>query len=250
MLQVNGPVALLGSGEYTAAMVETDRLLLSALAAARPRVALIPAASGLEPGMPERWNRMGEQHFAGLGAVPLPLPLVSRDDAQNPAVLAELRSADLFYFSGGSPEHLVETMHATPAWELICAGLAAGGGIAGCSAGAMMMSAYTLRVRSVAAGQPPHWVSALNVVPGLVVMPHFDRMVSYVGYEVFQAIVATVPQSVQLVGIDEDTALIRLAAEQPWLVSGRQTVVLLDPDGTNRVYTAGEEVPLITRTEN
>lgn len=249
MIQVNGPVALLGSGEYTSAMAETDRLLLAALGAAQPRVALIPAASGLEPGMPERWNRMGVQHFADLGAVPLPLALVSRDDAQSAAVIDQLRNADLFYFSGGNPEYLVETLRDTPAWEAITARLAGGGGIAGCSAGAMMMSTYTLRVRSVAAGQPPHWIEALNIVPGLVVMPHFDRMVGYVGRETFQTIVAAVPPGVQLVGIDEDTALIRLTADRPWVVSGRQTVVLLDA-GTNRVYTAGDEVPLMTRTEN
>jgi cyanophycinase-like exopeptidase len=239
-----GPIALLGSGEYTAAMDGTDRRLLAALGVARPRVALIPAASGLEPGMPERWNRMGAEHFAALGAEPLPLPLLARADAEQAEILEQLRSADLFYFSGGNPEHLVETLRDTPAWAIIAGRRAEGAGIAGCSAGAMMMSGYTLRVRTVAAGQPPRWIVAMGVAPQVTVMPHFDRMADFMGEEVFRTIMQSAPEDVQLVGIDEDTALIQLAPGAPWEVSGRQSVVLIGRDGVRMSYRAGDAVPL------
>jgi cyanophycinase-like exopeptidase len=242
--QTSGPIALLGSGEYTAAMDATDRLLLSALGVARPKVALIPAASGLEPGMPERWNRMGVEHFTALGAEPLPLPLVARADAENAEILAQLRDADLFYFSGGNPEHLVDTLRDTPAWAIIAERREAGAGIAGCSAGAMMMSGYTLRVRAIVAGQPPHWIAALGVAPQIAVMPHFDRMSGFVGAEVFRAIMESAPESVNLVGVDEDTALIRVGPGAPWKVSGRQSVVLIGHDGSRTAYRAGQVVPL------
>lgn len=244
MTASSGPIALLGSGEYTAAMHETDGRLLAALGVERPRVALIPAASGLEPGMPERWNRMGEVHFAALGAEPLPLPLVAREDASDERIVARLREADLFYFSGGNPEYLVETLRETPAWAAIVERLAAGAGVAGCSAGAMMMSGYTLRIRTVVAGQPPRWIAALAVAPGLAVLPHFDRMAGFVGDEVFRTIMASAPEGVQLVGVDEDTALIRLGPGAPWEVSGRQSVVLIGRDGSRAAYRAGEPVPL------
>lgn len=240
----SGPIALLGSGEYTAAMDATDRRLLAALGVSRPRVALIPAASGLEPGMPARWNQMGVEHFGGLGAEPLPLDLVGRDDSFRNDILEQLRGADLFYFSGGNPEHLVETLRDTPALAVIAERRLAGAGIAGCSAGAMMMSGYTLRVRAVAAGNPPHWIEAIGVAPQVTVMPHFDRMAGFVGDEVFRAIVQSAPAGIQLVGIDEDTALIRLAPDGPWQVSGRQTVVLLDRAGVRLSYREGEVVPL------
>ncbi|NNJ13083.1 type 1 glutamine amidotransferase-like domain-containing protein [Chloroflexales bacterium ZM16-3] len=239
-----GPIALLGSGEYTAAMNDTDRRLLAALGVARPRVALIPAASGLEPGMPERWNRMGVAHFTDLGAKPLALPLIAHEDSERPEILEQLRSADFFYFSGGNPEHLVETLRGTPAWAIIAERWAAGAGIAGCSAGAMMMSGYTLRVRSVAAGAPPRWIAAVGVAPQVAVMPHFDRMAGFVGDDVFRAIMESSPDGVQLVGIDEDTAMIRLGPDAPWEVSGRQSVVLIDRDGGRTTYRAGEVVPL------
>lgn len=240
MSATHGPLALLGSGEYTHAMDETDRALLAAIDRPSPRVALIPAASGLEPGSPERWNRMGERHFAALGAVPVPVPFVTRDDADTPAVLAALRSADLFYFSGGNPEHLVDCLRDTTAWAQIRDAYGAGAGIAGCSAGAMMLGSHTLRVRSVAAGQPPRWVEAMGLAAPLVVIPHFDRMSAFVGPEMFRTILATAPPGERLVGIDEDTALVRLAPAAPWQVRGRLTVALIAPDGTAAVHRAGE----------
>ena len=240
----SGPIALLGSGEYTAAMDTTDRRLLAALGVARPKVALIPAASGLEPGMPERWNRMGVEHFTALGAEPLPLSLVVRADAERTEILAQLRQADLFYFSGGNPEHLVETLRDTSAWAIIAERRAGGAGIAGCSAGAMMMSAYTLRVRAIVAGQPPRWIVALGVAPQIAVMPHFDRMSGFVGAEVFRMLMESAPEGVRLVGIDEDTALITLGPDAPWEVSGRQSVVLMGRDGGQVAYRAGQAVPL------
>jgi cyanophycinase-like exopeptidase len=240
----DGPLALLGSGEYTHAMDATDRALLAALGRPRPRVALIPAASGLEPGSPERWNRMGERHFAALGAIPAPTPFATRDDADSPAVLDALRGADLFYFSGGNPEHLVEALRGTAAWALISAAHQAGAAVAGCSAGAMMLGQHTLRVRAVAAGQPPRWIAAMGLAAPLVIMPHFDRMSGFVGPEVFRAITESAPAGTQLVGIDEDTALVRLSPRGPWRVSGRQTVALIGADGGSTVYRAGEALPL------
>lgn len=235
-----GPLALLGSGEYTPAMDATDRLLLEAIGRPRPQVALIPTASGLEEGSPERWNGMGERHFAQLGVTPLPVPLIERKDAFDAGVLDLLGQADLFYFSGGNPEYLIECLHETPAWAIITRRHAEGAGVAGCSAGAMMMGRHTLRVRAVAQGQPPRWIAALGLAESLVIMPHFDRMAGFVGPELFRQILTSAPAHTQLVGIDEETALVRLRPGAPWQVSGRQSVSLLAPDGTARVYRAGE----------
>lgn len=237
-----GPLALLGSGEYTPAMDATDRLLLETIGRPSPRVALIPTASGLEEGSPERWNGMGERHFAQLGVAALPVPLVTRQDAFDQAVLDLLGQADLFYFSGGNPEHLIECLHDTPAWQIITLRHAAGAGVAGCSAGAMMMGGYTLRVRAVAQGQPPRWIDALGLAESLVIMPHFDRMAGFVGPELFRQILASAPAQAQLVGIDEETALVRLRPGAPWQVSGRQSVSLLAPDGSARVLRHGDTV--------
>ena len=115
--------------------------------------------------------------------------------------------------------------------------------MAGCSAGAMMMGGYTLRVRAVAQGHPPHWQPALGLLPQLTVLPHFDRMAGFVGQETFQRIVASAPSGIALVGVDEDTALVSIPGAG-WRVYGRQSVVMLSAG--SRSYRAGEPAEDLT----
>lgn len=240
-----GAIALVGSGEYLPQMSEIDMLLLGTVADTPPRVALLPTASGLELGMPERWNGMGAEHFRALGAKVTPVPLVSSPDAHDPQVVADLQGAGLYYFSGGNPEYVIETLRDSPAWQAIYDGWRAGAALAGCSAGAMMLGRYTLSVRSVMRGQAPRWVPALGVVPGIVVMPHFDRLADFAGPEVFRAILASAPAGVTLIGVDEDTALVRLGGTGArWQALGRQGVSVFGPDGDRTIYRAGEPVDL------
>jgi cyanophycinase len=174
--------------------------------------------------------------------------LLTRDDAHDESVLADLRGADLYYFSGGNPEHVIETLRDTPAWQIIRAGYAAGAVLAGCSAGAMMLGGYTLSVRAVMRGQPPRWLPGLGIAPGVVLMPHFDRMADFAGPELFRSILASAPAATTLVGVDEDTALVYVpaGAESRWRVIGRQTVSVFDHEGGRTIYRAGDNVALGT----
>lgn len=241
-----GPVALVGSGEYLPQMNEIDRMLLDSLGEGPRRVALLPTASGLELGMPERWNTMGVEHFHGLGVAATPVHLIGRTDAFDVQVVAALQDADMYYFSGGNPEHVIETMRGSPAWESIYGGWQAGAALAGCSAGAMMLGGYTLSVRSVMRGQQPRWVPALGVVPSLAIMPHFDRVADFAGEAMFRTILASAPASLTLVGIDEDTALVcnGMPGAWNWQVYGRQSVSVFDAEGRRTLYHTGETVPL------
>ncbi len=242
-----GAIALVGSGEYLPQMSEIDRFLLGTLGASPARVALLPTASGLELGMPERWNTMGVEHFGALGADVTPVALINLADAQHQQVVAALSGADLYYFSGGNPEHLIETLRDTPAWQAIYSGYCHGAVLAGCSAGAMMLGSYTLSIRSVIGGAAPRWVPAMGVVPGIAVMPHFDRVADFAGQEMFRAIVASAPENAVLIGVDEDTALVRAVFDgeaASWRVLGRQTVSVFDGDGRRAIYRAGDRVPV------
>jgi cyanophycinase len=162
-------------------------------------------------------------------------------------VIAALSGADLYYFSGGNPEHLIETLRDTPAWQTIYSRYSQGAVLAGCSAGAMMLGGYTLSIRSVIRGEAPRWLPAMGVVPEIAVMPHFDRVADFTGAEMFRAIIASAPENAVLIGVDEDTALVRavLDGEAPsWRVMGHQTVSVFDGDGGRLIYRAGESVPL------
>src|SRR5437588_12078338 len=90
-----GPVALVGSGEFLPAMEPVDAALL----AGRPtRAVFLPTAAG--PEGPERvdyWLRLGADHYRRLGAEPVPLAVLDRSDADDPALAAQVAGAGLVY---------------------------------------------------------------------------------------------------------------------------------------------------------
>jgi cyanophycinase len=246
-----GAVALVGSGEYTAAMDETDAALLATVGGVgTARVALLPTASGLEVNGPTHWNSMGLDHFAGLGVADVrATQIVDAASAASPLQLELLRDANFFYFSGGDPAHIIATLRGSPAWELIAAAHARGAVLAGCSAGAMMLGGRTLSIRSAMASGTLQWGEALGVVPGVIVFPHFDRMASFAGEDRFRAVLDGIPADLVALGVDEDTALVRLApatgnAPARWRVMGRQTVTVFAPGAAPRRLGAGDEVEL------
>jgi cyanophycinase-like exopeptidase len=242
-----GALALLGSGEYLPVMDATDRLLLATVGGtASAQVVLIPAASGLEGEAPKRWNRLGLDHFGQLGAEATALDFTTRADAEDQRILEALFQANVFYFSGGNPLYLIECLEGTPAWQVISQRHAEGAAIAGCSAGAMMLGTYTVGLGGPWAIRTPGWRPALGLAPGLAVIPHFDRFAPRFGEDGLRRLLETAPPGVTVLGIEEDTALVRLPGEATvtWQVSGRQGINVFGPDGRVSAYRAGDTVPL------
>ena len=143
---MTGVIALVGSGEFTAAMAEGDRGLLAATGRERPRVAILPAASWPDGEVVfMRWAAQGEAHFAALGADPVPVLVRDRASADDAAAAEAIAAADLIYFSGGKPGHLLEVLSGTAAGAALREAHARGAVVAGCSAGAMVMGGYQVR---------------------------------------------------------------------------------------------------------
>jgi len=249
---IPGPVALVGSGEYLDVMNEVDRHLLETLGGANDAtVALLPTASGLEPNGPTSWNNLGLHHFKQLGVQDIrATSIIDRNSAYDPVQLDLLRDADLYYFSGGNPLYLIETLRDTPAWGIIKAAYEAGAVLAGCSAGAMMLSGRTLSIRQAMMDGQIELVESMGIVPELIVFPHFDRMANFLDQQRFHHILHVIPQGYTIVGIDEDTALVRISANafdrtaSLWRVMGRQTVKVFRKDAEPRTLRSGEEVKL------
>jgi cyanophycinase-like exopeptidase len=92
------------------------------------------------------------------------------------------------------------------------------------------------------------WAEALGVLPRLIVMPHFDRLAGYIGQDVLERLVRAVPEGMTLLGIDEDTALVRLPAQKEnssasrWQVMGRQSVSVFG--ASPGVYPSGQSLVL------
>jgi cyanophycinase len=219
---VPGPIALLGSGEFTAAMLDVDRDLLAATGRRRPRVAIVPTASWPDGEATFRtWIAQGCAHFGDLGAEVEPVELRGRDDADDPAWAQAIGEADLVYLSGGKPRHLLEAVVGTPVGKALADLHERGGVIAGCSAGAMVLAAQQLRL----AGRRPirlplGWSRALGIVAGAAVLPHYDAIPE----ALVAALVLAVPRSPVVLGIDEETAVVGVGGT--WQVRGRGRVTV------------------------
>jgi cyanophycinase len=249
---IPGPVALVGSGEYLDIMNDTDRYLLEVLGGlGEVTVALLPTASGLESNGPTYWNDLGLHHFQQLGVQDIRAThIIDRAGAHDPEQLKLLRDVDFYYFSGGNPLHIIETLRDTPAWQIIKDAYEAGAVLAGCSAGAMMLSGRTISIRQAMLDGKIDLVESLGIVPELIVLPHFDRMSNFLDQQRFKRLLQSVPSDYTVVGVDEDTALVRISAnaykqtDSLWRVMGRQTVKIFARDAEPRTLQPGEEIRL------
>ncbi|OLB79903.1 MAG: hypothetical protein AUI14_08970 [Actinobacteria bacterium 13_2_20CM_2_71_6] len=229
-----GPVALVGSGEYTPAMLDVEGGLLEGRP---PRYVQVPTAAGREG---ERrlayWVELGRAQAERLGVEPVPLVVVDRRQADDPEVAAQVDGAGLIYLSGGDPGFLADTLRDTAVWAAIVRAWQAGSALAGCSAGAMAMGEWVPELRRP--GSPGH--RGLNLLPHIRTLPHFDKMLGRIP-DLLTRPFLRATAGVHLVGIDEDTALV--GGPETFTVHGRQSVWLLG-DGRRRGYPAGAEVDL------
>ncbi len=230
-LDTPGTVALVGSGEFLPISDLLDRALLARLPGS-PQVVVLPTASvpdGL--GVPERWARMGVEHFTRLGGAVTPVMLRTRADAASPDLAAQIAAANLVYLSGGKPQYLLQTLQDTVCWEAIAGVFAAGGVVAGCSAGAMALAGAMFEWPQLWRTRP-----ALGLVPGLAIIPHFDELPG--GMKI---LLRRAPRTVTIVGVDGATGLVGPSPE--WTVYGRGRVTVFTP-GHEVTYRAGEHVIL------
>lgn len=230
-----GPIALVGSGEFLPQMVEVDRWLING----RPqRAAFLPTAAGEEgPSSVDRWLKLGTDHYRAMGIEPVPVPVLNADDANNPALAALIDNVGLVYLSGGNPGYIARTLRNSLVWEAIVRAWENGAALAGCSAGAIALTASAPDVRQ---GRAMVSEPATNLVKHLTVIPHFDRMAQWAPQMVEQAQAQLAPGSL-LVGIDEDTALVGGPTE--WTVMGRQRVIVYGPNGPS-TFVHGQSVTL------
>ncbi len=227
-----GPVALVGSGEFLPVMREVDVELLTG----RPqRAVFLPTAAAPEGEERLRyWIDLGTSHYRGMGVEPVPLRVLTREDAGDPELAAQVEGAGLVYLSGGNPAYLVETLRDTLVWRAIRAAWEAGTALAGCSAGAIALSAVVPDPRSTEIGRIE---PALGVVSQLAVIPHFDRF-DRVLPRLAGRIRAEAPPGVTAIGVDEQTALV--GGLEDWTVRGRQRVWLIGDGDERRSHRAGE----------
>jgi cyanophycinase len=239
-----GPVALVGSGEFLAAMEPVDARLLEGRA---PRAVVLPTAATREgDARVSYWLELGRTHYEAMGVEPVLLDVRTRADADDPATAALIEGAGLVYLSGGDPHHLADTLRDTALWRAIVTAWEQGTALAGCSAGAMALTSgapdnlVPSGARSRQAPEHPRVANGLGLIANLAVIPHFDQMERFRPGSL-ECFASWQPAGTTLVGIEEETALVW--TEDRWRAQGEAAVWVLDATARAR-FTAGEVVSL------
>ncbi|MGZ4189373.1 MAG: Type 1 glutamine amidotransferase-like domain-containing protein [Actinomycetota bacterium] len=215
-------IGLVGSGEFTAAMVEIDREIL-AMIGPKPKVVVLPTAAAGED--PEDWALRGVEHFYRLGARSVGLMVLAREHAEDPENVHIVEEADLLYISGGKTARLLEALEGSPLWRGFLLARAAGAWLLGSSAGAMALGDWALVHRPEDGhGTPTLWTPGLGMLQGYAVVPHYDR------WQEAERLVGEIAGACSVFGIDEDTAV--LLDEGRGRVAGK---------GGARIFRAGAE---------
>ena len=238
---MNGSLALVGSGEYLPAMATFEKSLLDdAIALGKaPTYIQIPTAAGKESSdRLDYWKELGAAQAQRIGVTSIHLPIYSREDAFNQVHVDAINNSALMYMSGGDPHHLATTLIDTPLWSAILSNWASGASLAGCSAGAMVLSSQIPNFRLTK--NPP--TQGLNLLPNIRVIPHFNKFFRWIP-ESAAKVLLHVPSDAILIGVDEMTAIVKRAGAEHWVVVGDAKVHILKglPD---QVLHDGQEIDL------
>ncbi|MGH2720668.1 MAG: Type 1 glutamine amidotransferase-like domain-containing protein [Actinomycetota bacterium] len=221
-----GPVALVGGNEFTQPARPLDAWLLER--SGGDEVLVVPTAAARHH--PEMAVETAAWHFGKVGGRVEGVMVLDRAAASDPRQVDRLAAARFVYLPGGDPPVVADVLRGTPAWEAILAANAAGGVLAGSSAGAMVLGPHMLA---------PPWeepVEGLGLLPDVVVVPHFDRLDAarrdrYVD-RALRVLPGFADGAVRLVGVYECTGVV--------LGTGGRVDVL--GGGAAFVYEKGEQV--------
>jgi len=236
-----GPLALVGSGEYTPAMDVVDRHLLDQCAG---RTVLLIATACAPEGLDvmDRWEQMGRAHFARLGVDASPVRICDANDANRPEIAARIAEADFVWFSGGRAAYLAQAFHETAAWRALADANARGAVVAGASGGLGVLNPHLAGLpapgQSAEGSEGPN---GLGLAAPVRAMAHFDRMEAR-RPEMVDQMRGRLAAGQVLIGVDEDTACIWTSGA--WVAMGRGRVNVFGADGERTVFRHGDVVEL------
>ncbi|MDA1128916.1 MAG: Type 1 glutamine amidotransferase-like domain-containing protein [Chloroflexi bacterium] len=229
---MSGQIALVGGDEFRPGCEDMDREIMRASgkdpATDRVSVMVVPTAAVTGPG---KAANDGATHFGALGGDSSQLMVLERSQAEDPGFFGPANLADVIYFTGGSPDHLLEAVKGSKFLAALLASLEEGLILAGSSAGAMVMGSM---MRRPSAGG---WVEALGLVSDVAVLPHHERRDQA---ETAKELQQSAPSGLTYLGIDARTGC--LGTPDNWRVVGHGRVTVYQ--GTEwQVFNAGDTLP-------
>ena len=230
--EVAGTLALVGGGEWRDGTRDLDAALLDA--SGGTEVLVLPTAAAYED--PDRVVDAARSHFAELGATVTALPVLHRAEAEDADISETVRDARFVYFADGSPLHLRSVLKGSALFEALLAAYRSGAVLAASGAGATVLCDPMVDPRGGA------YTVGLGVVEGVAVFPYHGSAADHLRERSLDLL----PANAVLVGIDEETALLRLPGAH-WSVAGQGTVTLYSsssPKVGEELRPGTKEIPL------
>jgi len=199
-------LVLFGSGEFTDSVDDIDKFLIDKF---KPKnVAVIPTAAGQESDA-IKWINMAKSHYAKFKLPVIPVEIFNKNQANDKTKIDLLNDADWIFFSGGSPNYLIETLRGSLLWDKVIEKYNSGALLSGSSAGAMIMGKYILSpsLKTIFGKDKVMWQQAFDLVD-YTIIPHFDHFKRQSGF-----INKLVGRSLKKIksdwmGIEENTAIL------------------------------------------
>jgi cyanophycinase len=210
-VEVAGTLALVGGGEWQDGTRDLDAALLEA--SGGNEVLVLPTAAAYEHS--ERVEAQASEHFAKLGAKVRSLMVLHRSEAEDDEVSEAVRDARFVYFSDGSPLHLRSVLKGSALFAALLAAYRSGAVLAASGAGATVLCDPMVDPRGGA------YTVGLGVVEGVAIFPYHGSAAAHLR----ERSIDLLPANAVLVGIDEETALLRRPGAK-WSVAGTGAVTV------------------------
>jgi cyanophycinase len=228
--QAVGTLVLIGGGEWGDGCKEFDRELLATAGA--DEVVVLASAAAFEH--PERVVERATTYFEALGAKVRAPKVLRRAEAEDAKIAETVRKARMIYVADGSPLHLRSVLKASMLWDAMLASYHAGGVLAASGAGATLVCDPMVDPRGGA------YTVGLGVVSNLAVFPYHGTAADHLR----ERSIDLLPKGAKLVGIDEETALVR-DPSGAWRTTGAGSVTLYTGRDTKQ-YAAGSTINDLT----
>ena len=223
-----GYLLLEGGAEFGGYMRDPDLHAIELAGGFEAPICIIPTAAAPDNNH-QRAGNNGIRWFQSLGARHvISIPVIDKASANDEKLAQTLREARLVYMLGGFTHYLGQTLKDSLGWQAALEAYQRGAVIAGSSAGAMVMCEF---YSDPGAGRVHE---GLNLVSNSLVLPHHDTF----GKTWAPRLLKEVPD-VTLIGIDEQTGMIREARNASWNVYGRGSVTLYRNQAVE-TYSAGK----------
>ncbi len=219
-------IALVGGEEFQTKAAAVDRYVIERLPKPLVRVAVLPTAAALENA--PLAAKHGVDHFRGLGDEAEAVMIVDKATANDESLVGAMEGADLVYVAGGDPLYLLDALKDSLAWRHLSKAVEEGRALAGSSAGAMILG-QTMYYRR-------EWYDALDLLPGICVLPHFEQWGAKVLPELLES---STQRNLTFLGIDGATGCVGWDGE--WQIVGPGSVTLIR-DGRSEVLSAGKRI--------